>query len=63
MEKENNSIEVINKYIEDFCKLELGVKCAVLTRLLSNLEAHIKSVNGNYDELLEEIIKISKGGT
>ena len=26
MEKENNSIEVINKYIEDFCKLELGVK-------------------------------------
>lgn len=55
------NVEELNKIIKDFCNLTLGGKCVVLSRLLSNLEAHVSEIGGNYEELINSIIERSKG--
>lgn len=54
-------VKELNRIIKDFCNLTLGGKCAVLSRLLSNLEAHVNQVGGDYEELIKDIIERSKG--
>lgn len=54
------NVEELNKIIKDFCNLTLGGKCAVISRLLSNLEAHITEIGGNYEDLIKDIIERSK---
>lgn len=54
-------VEELNKIIKDFCNLTLGGKCVVLSRLLSNLEAHVTEIDGNCEELINSIIERSKG--
>lgn len=62
--KENNDDDLteLNKILLQFSKLQLSTKCALLTKLLSNLEEHMKTIGGNYDKLIQDIIKLSKGG-
>ena len=56
------NVEILNKIIDDFCNLTLGGKCAVFSRLLSNLEAHVTSIGGNFKDLLDSLVENSKGG-
>lgn len=52
----------VNKLLLEFTKLQLSHKCALLTKMLSNLNMHMKTVGGDYDKLVNDIIKISKEG-
>lgn len=61
-DKKEDEVGELNAMLLKFAKLQLSSKCALLTRMLSNLEDHVKRVGGSYDKLIEEIIKSSKGG-
>lgn len=52
----------VNKLLLEFTKLPLSHKCTLLTKMLSNLNAHMKTIGGDYDKLMEDIIKLSKEG-
>lgn len=54
-------VEELNKIIKEFCNLTLGGKCVVISRLLSNLEAHVTEIGGNYEEFIKDVIERSKG--